>query len=1840
MKRYSLGLLACIWLSGSLSYTQTPFDGLDVSFSNLEIGNQNFVIPGQVQQAAQVTGSKSLDVLKLLLEGKTLEAVQVTIEHLTSLVPSYLAPDPTKQTPYLQEVTFLQFIQAYQFGETLLSHMPATTDLLHHAAITEMIGQEEQAMSLYQKASNDIRIRKRYAFLLAKYNRIEEAKAVLSGIEPSDFAGVIQSLQSLISSQNTYAKRLDYFDLLITALEHVDPSAYLKAEWLPEFINNYFAEGNQIGVRLADLYRKGDQRAGYDTPEQEERSEKAAARRLTMHETLCKAMMRLPQFADEGFRRYSGMAARHGVEDTMPYLAMTIIKMPAAPNLPDGYQEPVMSKNFRSNWVPFHSPVEFLLRQAIQKGSVGSLVTTLSPILGETDKHGQVTFLREFNTLLESSPDTFPQQAAALMRQEKLAMSPNDLLRMLLEIMKTRKIADNGPLIEALIERNADSPYTQLNEIQAYAQQQRKLGLEHYQTFLNSIAKIMLGPKDQQADFIATHYQPNTYSVGTPSMRTYNYMAFLSHMGQKLDLLAPVLAEVYGRSFVHPNDYQMRNVIRNSLQSWSYNNQFKGLTTFLKDSPFLSDLEEFRPYPMQNVERNSVFGHFLESLRQVGSSDRSRILQTVRSHKKDTFGKQAILAFSESISNSSARSLALARVMEAQIEAIGILPRERQWELYEWFRQMHSSRSSLNSSIRTACPKTDTWYNAMKATTGKRHSQQSGRNMQRRTSDGLPSIEKFLAAETRHEIEPSPLLYTATQLAQSVFSSDLPQAEAIVAKFLDLAAQDSGTNTKKTSNENSKTNIDSLLASLLMGSPGTENLGFTIKMIHLAKDPNQGVYPQLQGPMMQALANESFEPVSALQNDMAKTFLEASGGQVHDLLLPLLLNRFKGLKAETLESICEWAKQHASNPLASLLFDSANLSLATVEGGKPLAPPELVTRLTTTERPLALRAQACPTIFHMALQAKAWHTAEACLTVLQQALEDQDLTMPAMITEQIMVAPAKGVASVEEKHLLKRLLILWSAHGQRLPMSMAALKRATALATRAAFPTSILLEKLPESLQRQPGFVLSLLRMDASDAALKAVPWSLTAMPPLTKMSSSRSRRSNSRSMRTPVMATQTGQYDADLHAKSAAFLPKIADSGQRFFVELNLATLSDAVDLPDTVPNREIRLQSLANRYDRKDFTSPYLAEHTVSWLCGSIGKAPKAVREDLTQFGIAMAYQPLSRWSDSSLHASRMNIWNHFLKDASTQAPDVFATVINEMIETMSGDRHQLQTLLETYVGDFPKSALKDISSMTPEKAAAYLPLLKNLSQRSRRVYWSGRDECINGNIVMHVLANQGQAYNQWRNELDYSTRYHVEGNVNLDEIVFMMRHTLSADKVSKERRSQILNGLFATTAPSPKSNMNRSQDTSVFERMIDLDVLTADDILENGPQWADQNPRGGTAFGELAKYQEEAGQVDEAIVNYTQAVVHSPSSNQWQYTQYHLANAKLLLKQDRVEAAMTWFDFVNSGRIHSNYQSEHAMLKRQAQLRYLTTPDRMTSTFAHAKQRLAADPQDTTAWIDLAKTLSAYGVDRMAQSDYIRGLSVLKLAYYLLHQVKQLDPSMVDELMTTVADDLSKGMIALGMGGRKKELVTRQRHWAYHYQEGGLEDKEWRYDVMSSADWARSRAPIGYGNGNETTVIDFGDDEDNKPITAYFNKQVTIDDLHQGDQLTLSVLHDDGVIVYIDGKEVARNNMPTGHVGPQTRATNSRGGSDEKEYWSVTLPSTVFDTERSSHIIAAEVHQNDNESSDLSFDLELYTEAFNAVAIIEDVETGNPLKQLVQWKDQLPEKLIDLAKDLSKR
>ena len=162
---------------------------------------------------------------------------------------------------------------------------------------------------------------------------------------------------------------------------------------------------------------------------------------------------------------------------------------------------------------------------------------------------------------------------------------------------------------------------------------------------------------------------------------------------------------------------------------------------------------------------------------------------------------------------------------------------------------------------------------------------------------------------------------------------------------------------------------------------------------------------------------------------------------------------------------------------------------------------------------------------------------------------------------------------------------------------------------------------------------------------------------------------------------------------------------------------------------------------------------------------------------------------------------------------------------------------------------------------------------------------------------------------------------------------------------------------------------------------------------------------------------------------------------------------------------------------------------------------------------------------------------------------------------------------------------------EFIKKGAIWKY-LDNGSNQGTAWRSTTFNHGAWKSGAAQLGYGDNDENTVVSYGNDSSMKYITTYFRYQFNVKDPSRYQNLSLNLLRDDGAVIYLNGVEILRDNMPEGSISYQTLASSTIGDEAEEGYTSYTLPRSALVS--GTNTIAVEVHQSSEDSSDISFDL----------------------------------------------
>ncbi|MEZ5325993.1 MAG: PQQ-binding-like beta-propeller repeat protein [Verrucomicrobiales bacterium] len=158
----------------------------------------------------------------------------------------------------------------------------------------------------------------------------------------------------------------------------------------------------------------------------------------------------------------------------------------------------------------------------------------------------------------------------------------------------------------------------------------------------------------------------------------------------------------------------------------------------------------------------------------------------------------------------------------------------------------------------------------------------------------------------------------------------------------------------------------------------------------------------------------------------------------------------------------------------------------------------------------------------------------------------------------------------------------------------------------------------------------------------------------------------------------------------------------------------------------------------------------------------------------------------------------------------------------------------------------------------------------------------------------------------------------------------------------------------------------------------------------------------------------------------------------------------------------------------------------------------------------------------------------------------------------------------------------------VIASGSEWKY-FDKGASRDAGWMKPEFSDEAWSKGAAQLGYGDRDEATAI--SNDAAGYP-TYYFRRTFEVKDPAKLKPLVVRLLRDDGAVVYLNGKEIVRDNMPEGSISHDTFASSTTPAENGFHVYDLSSEKLLS----GKNVLAVEVHQADAESSDVSFDLEL--------------------------------------------
>jgi len=163
----------------------------------------------------------------------------------------------------------------------------------------------------------------------------------------------------------------------------------------------------------------------------------------------------------------------------------------------------------------------------------------------------------------------------------------------------------------------------------------------------------------------------------------------------------------------------------------------------------------------------------------------------------------------------------------------------------------------------------------------------------------------------------------------------------------------------------------------------------------------------------------------------------------------------------------------------------------------------------------------------------------------------------------------------------------------------------------------------------------------------------------------------------------------------------------------------------------------------------------------------------------------------------------------------------------------------------------------------------------------------------------------------------------------------------------------------------------------------------------------------------------------------------------------------------------------------------------------------------------------------------------------------------------------------------------------LINGGADWKYNDSGSDL-GANWTQPNYDDSGWNHGLARLGYGDPATATTISFGPDATNKFVTTYFRRSFVVPWNAQITNLNFRLARADGAVVWLNGQEIFRVNLPGGPISYTNFASTAMTGFTRHIFYPTNIP--VANLPVGTNLVAVELHQSSATNVTAGFDMEL--------------------------------------------
>ncbi|MEQ9379733.1 MAG: tetratricopeptide repeat protein, partial [Pirellulales bacterium] len=620
----------------------------------------------RLEQKASVASSTSLQfspvtvtptppdrIKELLDKDKRDVAAKIVHRELLGHIGQSISNSSNLRYTWRQAVDVADRIKGYDLVDEVLAESEPGDSTNHrkfalYALVCEALGKLEEARNSYTRA-HELRPQEnlyRVKLVLLNEDESPEKTAELIGkLSPAGDMLVAGEVSLRMDNyQSAVEDRLVAAKFALRYLRAREHGKNTDVSWLPGFCQGWGSQLYSNSFSVESLYVPQEKANSNDRSV----SEEFLKQRRQIHDEICREMLEWPELAENAFvLLLAAHEATGEVDKQFVALAkdalLTASKQQGSVGMTGSHFS--FGQSLPTNHVPMRSAEEYIARHCSENNAWAMLDEEILPALQDDPNSTLRERIESIQDLYTCPPDEFIEVAKRVFKRKPNRSVPyqsmNESELAVIEAWSYRQLdVDLRDTVFELVKQNKrtansfNPPQFLYTFLERLSEQEDSAATVQW---LEEVAQVYLGPKEERVDFITKNNTRNGVSTNSPVADVYWFQQLLSKSLEYETLVVPSLEFITAGNVLglfSDDEYRIESAVRRLIDR-----KPESLVDYLASAHMLADVPELRAYPIS--ENQSLLSEIVSSLTR--HKNKSKVVRLLES-RPPTLGSQLILA--------------------------------------------------------------------------------------------------------------------------------------------------------------------------------------------------------------------------------------------------------------------------------------------------------------------------------------------------------------------------------------------------------------------------------------------------------------------------------------------------------------------------------------------------------------------------------------------------------------------------------------------------------------------------------------------------------------------------------------------------------------------------------------------------------------------------------------------------------------------------------------------------------------------------------------------------------------------------------------------------------------------------------------------------------------------------------------------------------------------------------------------------------------------------------------------------------------------------------------------